>query len=530
MKMKQLYKVLCVICIMGLLTSCGDFLERSSQNLIIPNKVSHFKELLQGEAYFKDLFNCTAWIQFMTDDAEFQEGYSRSSINQYSATNINYYGAAYTWQQEIENANFTDVAYLYLYKQIKVANICIDGLKNVEGGDEEREIILGQAYFTRAMGYFYLANLYAQAYNEANPGDLCVPLILDENISTNEAPRATIEQVWGQMKSDIKMAIDYLKDKKTGNIYTIGYKAALLLGSRIHLFTGDWETTIHYGESLLELQPQLMDISKETKATKAYYFSGSSAVINFYNPNNLEIIWNFNETPIYSLYTYYGLLSATGIDNLGYWLAVSSQTNYSGQKSLISMYDADLKTKTGDRRLLYWFIPPSNRTSAAYVTNFNTYKSLKYDIEDGNKQMLLQCFRTGEIYVSLAEAYARRNAAGDAEKSISYLNRLRRNRINPYTELVMANFKTNEELIQFCWDERRRELCFEECHRWWDMRREGQKSVIHNYNEGGTIGNKFDLYTLKEKDPSFTLNFPLAERSLSPSMPTNARPQRNANN
>lgn len=144
--------------------------------------------------------------------------------------------------------------------------------------------------------------------------------------------------------------------------------------------------------------------------------------------------------------------------------------------------------------------------------------------------MLLQCFRTGEIYVSLAEAYARRNAAGDAEKSISYLNRLRRNRINPYTELVMANFKTNEELIQFCWDERRRELCFEECHRWWDMRREGQKSVIHNYNEGGTIGNKFDLYTLKEKDPSFTLNFPLAERSLSPSMPTNARPQRNANN
>ena len=37
--MKQLYKVLCVICIMGLLTSCGDFLERSSQNLIIPNKV-----------------------------------------------------------------------------------------------------------------------------------------------------------------------------------------------------------------------------------------------------------------------------------------------------------------------------------------------------------------------------------------------------------------------------------------------------------------------------------------------------------
>jgi len=139
----------------------------------------------------------------------------------------------------------------------------------------------------------------------------------------------------------------------------------------------------------------------------------------------------------------------------------------------------------------------------------------------------MQCFRTGEVYVSLAEAYARRGNAGDNVKAIEYLNGLRSKRINPYTSLGVSDFTTNDALVQFCWDERRRELCFEECHRWWDMRRQGQKQVIHRYNYGGTSGNSFVTFTLKEKDPSFILDFPLAERNQSPNLMPNSRPVRN---
>ena len=45
-------------------------------------------------------------------------------------------------------------------------------------------------------------------------------------------------------------------------------------------------------------------------------------------------------------------------------------------------------------------------------------------------------------------------------KAIEYLNSLRSKRINPYTSLGVSDFTTNDALVQFCWDERRRELCF----------------------------------------------------------------------
>lgn len=159
------------------------------------------------------------------------------------------------------------------------------------------------------------------------------------------------------------------------------------------------------------------------------------------------------------------------------------------------------------------------------MNNYDTYRILKYDTYD--KDILMQCLRIGEVYVSLAEAYARRNEAGDAAKAIVHLNTLRAKRINPYTSLTSADFASTDALVQFCWDERRRELCFEECHRWWDMRRQGQKKVVHRLNTGGTSGNSFMTFTLQEKDPAFILNFPIDERKQSPSLVPNSRPQRN---
>lgn len=521
--MKMKYGLLTAFMSLLVTWGCHDFLERSAQNLIVPTTVEHYKEVLQGEAYFKDLYNQTRWVLFMTDDAEFQEGYSRYSNYDGTADNISYYGDAYTWQAEIENDYFTDGAYLYLYKQVKVSNICIEGALNAEGEEEEREELLGQAYFTRAMAYFYLANLYSQAYNEASPDDLSVPLVLDPNITTNSPNRATISEIWGQITTDIEAALSNLEDKSTYDIYTIGYDAALVLATRIYLFMEDWDNAIKYGELLLSRNPDLMDITNETMAADGY--NSDSDVSNFIRASNPEIIWNFNTAPTSSgsTNTYYGLFYSYGTAYNGYWLATSSQSSYSGQKTLIEMYDADETAKTGDRRLLYWFVLPTRLTSSYYVNNYNTYRPLKYDSYDDG---LMQCLRTGEVYVSLAEAYARRNNGGDDVQAVNYLNQLRQTRINPYTALSVSDFASNEELVEFCWDERRRELCFEELHRWWDLRRQGQKRLIHRYNYGGTSGNSFVTFTLEEHDPAYVLNFPMDERELTPSLVPNTRPNR----
>ena len=527
--MKTIYKLLSVVVLAGVICGCDDFLERSAQNLIVPETVTHYTELLQGDGYFKDLYRKTCWVQLMTDDAEFQECYSRFVDYSYTSDNVTHYGDLYTWQSEVENDYFSDEAYLYLYKQVKVANLCLEGAVDAEGDQDKREILLGQSYFTRAMAYFYLANLYGQAYNEASANDLCVPLVLESEIIVNSPERATVSQVWESMVSDIENAIVNLKDKATGDYYTIGYNAALALATRIYLFMEDWDNVIKYGEELLERKPELMDITNETKSTNSRT-SPDRNVINFIQKNNPEIIWSYNTTPSYptsSGNTFYSLFGKYGVYYSGYWIAVSSQTNYAGQKTLVGMYDTDETAKTGDRRLLYWFILPSKMASSSYADSYNTYRTLKYDGDD--EKALMQCLRTGEINVSLAEAYARRNKANDNTKAIEYLNSLREKRINPYTALTLADFVSNDALVEYCWDERRRELCFEECHRWWDMRRQGQKEVTHRYNYAGTSGNTFVTFTLQRKDPAFILNFPIAERNQSPNLRPNSRPARNEN-
>ncbi|MFR7876304.1 MAG: RagB/SusD family nutrient uptake outer membrane protein [Butyricimonas paravirosa] len=42
-----------------------------------------------------------------------------------------------------------------------------------------------------------------------------------------------------------------------------------------------------------------------------------------------------------------------------------------------------------------------------------------------------------------------------------------------YQAKNVSDFASREDLIQFIWEERRRELCFEEAMRFWDMRRQG---------------------------------------------------------
>ena len=123
------------------------------------------------------------------------------------------------------------------------------------------------------MAYFYLANLYGQAYNEAQPSDMCVPLVLEPDITIVSPSRATISQIWGQMTSDIENAIKNLKDKSTGDYFTIGYDAVLALATRIYLFMEDWDNAITYGEELVGRKPELQDITSETKATSSTYGS-----------------------------------------------------------------------------------------------------------------------------------------------------------------------------------------------------------------------------------------------------------------
>ncbi len=123
MKKYNLYIIL-LICT---LSSCSDFLEESSQDLMIPRSVKDYKELFFGEVMKtneKDIPH--PYLEYMTDDVKDQCYYgTRPQV--ISNDFREYVWAYYTWQGNpevgISNELTPDVAWTVYYHKILMTNI-----------------------------------------------------------------------------------------------------------------------------------------------------------------------------------------------------------------------------------------------------------------------------------------------------------------------------------------------------------------------------------------------------------------------
>jgi hypothetical protein len=467
--------------------------------------VTHYKELLQGESYFQSLYSYGWFIDVMTDDIMTMDPLYATSVTNSKATYCKY---AFIWDEDIENPNgtFTDNLFQHLYKNILAANTCLEALDKMEGTDAEKSVLRGQASFVRAYGYFILANLYAQAYNESEDEDLCVPLVTETIPSMKSYPRATMKEVWDMISGDIETAVECLsQDTQSRTIYEINYKAALILASRIFLYMENYDKVTEYGETYLQLYPGLRDITAITVSPSR---SGKNTPAAFLYPSdNTEIAFTFD--PISSMstlgtYLYY-TSEVVGLTDI----CIGVSSGMTG--ALIDSYG------TGDVRKNYWFVKPSG--SAGSILAYPVYSPCKVSYYDGMR--FSQNMRTAEVYLNVAEAYARKTTP-DNTKVLQYLNTLRSKRITPYNQLTAASFTNQQSLINFVWEERRRELCFEEFHRWWDLRREGQPTLTHKWLN--------DTYVLEDHDLAYVLNFPKEELNFNKLLVENERPARTKTN
>ena len=67
--MKRYIRLLGVLLI--LFSSCSDFLEEKSQDLIIPKSVKDYREFLFGEAYIRDETQIHTYLDIMTDGGRY---------------------------------------------------------------------------------------------------------------------------------------------------------------------------------------------------------------------------------------------------------------------------------------------------------------------------------------------------------------------------------------------------------------------------------------------------------------------------
>ena len=153
--MKRYIRLLGVLLI--LFSSCSDFLEEKSQDLIIPKSVKDYREFLFGEAYIRDETQIHTYLDIMTDDVK--ENIKGSFLG--GDTRASGYGY-YTWQadpeQTVSGVISEDKAWETYYHSILICNITLDNIGDISGSKAEKEDLKAEAYALRAYCYFMLVN------------------------------------------------------------------------------------------------------------------------------------------------------------------------------------------------------------------------------------------------------------------------------------------------------------------------------------------------------------------------------------
>lgn len=493
--------ILLFVCTVSFLcSSCSDFLEEYSQDMIIAKQVSDLDEVLLGSVYIPSseisygmsASGCGSFMNILADDIG--TGYAEKiySINTYNYVITNMFGY-YAWQFDVrtnfEGTGKMDDAGTWnnLYYRINIANIILSEIEDLPRNTNQEQQdyirILGETHFLRAQFYFFLANLYGKPYNPKTcETDLCVPLKLtayvehDKNKET-QFERATVAEVYNQIVEDLLLARAELTESPQNPqhlLHRASLEAVELLLSRVYLYMQDWKNAAAMADNV-------------TRSDNFMLSAASNLIpsVEWLTSENVEVI--FSQGPNYC--TPDGCL-------------IGAAGGFCVTRELYDMYD-DNDARKGN------FFSTNSLTDSIGLAY--KYKPGIYTAHISDIFMM----RMSEAYLNKAEALAMQNQDGDA---CNALNTLRKNRINNYTDQTY----TGEELVKQIRDERRKELCFEG-HRWFDLRRymvneiyPYSRTIIHKFNiysdDGNWGGSKF--YRLKENDLAYTFALPASVREF----------------
>lgn len=498
-----------------LCTGCNDYLKEDSGDLLIPGKVEEFLPMLYREGFPRNFNEEVAWLYLMTDDVEMgqleldpaEDTYKTRDVNSLDGMEAGDGEEPYKWEREMTNCsdNFWDAR----YENILACNLVIDALPEMEYVEQDSGLynfLAAQAYAMRAYHYWCLVNSYALPWSTENLEQPGVIIRTEPQINIRARERSSIREVYELINEDIELAEKYIKKAVfDGNIHRLSEPAILLLASRIALFQEDWDEVIRTGKEFLDQKSVIFDLTAQD--TSLFGKKSSSECFTMMNGVvNKEVVFTFGSGSYYP----YNYLSWTGA-----WYGLGFRPSHSVEGSLIGSYEE------GDWRKLAYFLKDVPGKKAEYwweddkLPEYNYHYPVKYrqlsqsGAEKPSEKLLHENWRSVEVMLNLAEAYTRKNNSVTKD-ALDLLNNLRRCRIDPalYTDKTMADFPNGAALLKFIWDERRRELCFEEAMRFWDLRRQGMPELKHRWYSSW---DTYETYTLPQGSRNYVLPIPKSE-------------------
>lgn len=383
--------------------------------------------------------------------------------------------------------------WLMFYKFISNANTLINGIDGAEGEQEDKDFIKGQALLYRAYGHFQLVQLYGNRYVKGGSNSqLGIPLRLDNSIEPLK--RATVEEVYAQINSDIDQAILLLDGKSRPNKSHLNDAIAKGLKARVALTQGEWQTAVNYAR-LARDGYTLMD--QDTYKQGFQIFSES----------NDEFMW---ASYIQEDQTEY-------FGNLGAYISrnFSSSAIRGNPRSINNLlYDEISDT---DVRKTLWDPTGEHNNLPDGVTLTSRHKKFPYTnqkfiaVSASDSRMDVPMMRAAEMYLIEAEALARDGDFSGAAQALYDMV------ITRDSQYVLSS-NTGDDLIEEIMIHRRVEL-WGEGFRWYDLKR-------LNLPLDRTGSNQSEVYTngvmeIPAGDNRWTWPIPQDEINANPDMEQN---------
>ena len=452
-----------LLCFTGCLISCDSFLDVQPKGIVIPKYYEDYEKLIN---YAQLLKASDSYPNFMTDDVYLPDE-GDINFNDLEVPNRN----LYTFQAEIFGDAETDGLWEYSYNRIYYYNTIIDGVMDVEDAPlEQKRSLRAEALLGRAFEYLTLVNAYANHYDKNTATtDLGVPLMLDQGINKSNLERATVQQVYDQILTDLDTAALYLPDKQK-TAYRASKPVGLGMLARVYMYMGEYNEALKYAKLSLTENSSLLDLKNYSVVDPDKSIGRIDVPYGADNPENIYI-------------------------RLAPWTFGFSGTAF-GSDELVALYDHD-----NDMRFRLFF------TNYAYGVNYDHYLWFPYIYAN-------MAMSVPEIILIAAECEAR---VGSKDQAMLYLDQLLENRIVGYQSQTAA---TNQEALDKVLIERRKEMCMLGCTRVIDLKRLNRepryaKTITHVAN-GQT-------YTLEPNSPRYVFPIPPKVLSFNPNMQQNDR-------
>lgn len=379
---------------------------------------------------------------------------------------------SYRWQYDPSSTTITNTwGELYIVIDRLNRVLAAADIIKVSSADEVlRDQYKGELLALRAYCHLELLRNFADKYEAAAKG---VPYMTVSQIASPS--RESFGDVITKINSDLTTARTLLPasfDEKT----RITLNTVIAIQARTALYAKDWANAAVYAKEVIDAEP----------------LASQDDFPGIWTPekNNAEVLWRLSRTSSDEDY-----LGDTYFDTRGFILYVPSF-------ALLNQYDKD-----NDVRFSSYIrtSPDAGGTNAPYIVS-------KYEGNVDETQNLADMilFRTGEMYLILAEALAEnKDEAGGADA----LNELRAARISGYTTETFADKDT---LIRAVYTERFKELAFEG-HRFFDLRR--RNLPVSRLPEDAI--NALGATLLKSTDTRYTFPIPDAEIQANKNMSQN---------